>query len=604
MEFQSETLPKKDKSMPQVVTARARTISDEIIEEIGNQTLARFGLNIFSLNTYAGYGAAVDAQRHMEATAKIHAKNDKKYGFLHEDLVASDTNIENALNTDGGAYGADLGKNLNKGTVALRTDTLAYITKAQSGALQKAIDDLPKRQAKLNELLAQGYPADSKEVKDAASKLRASQNAQIELDFVNKTYTKEEQQAMLKEFGIQTNSNDTLTDVKVYKNGEIKVNGQLKAVKINNNSDLKKLYGKNDKYLNEDGLKIIITKDEYPKAKELLENTIKNEKDPVKRENAKKLLAKLEPSNYTIADSQNALEISKWNTIKMGAAHVATTGLSEAAVMALSIIASGAVWEIKDMCFGNKSTPLEVRVQRLWDEIVKNFKNLGHAFSKGGTYALVDIIVKTIGAELRAIWGKLRSSVKQIYNAIYDYITGKTKSFKDLLSVILKGLISTLWVSASIFISKQLDFYLTPIMPGFANIVSGALTIVISAFAIVLGSKAIDMALDSIFAAIAARDFAKQRADEIAELVASNLPALIAEREKLELAVEQAHVERMMALDSAFSDYANAKFGGEFSAIFASLDNICKLHGTELKIRTKEQLKTFVNSGSGRLHWD
>ena len=112
------------------------------------------------------------------------------------------------------------------------------------------------------------------------------------------------------------------------------------------------------------------------------------------------------------------------------------------------------------------------------------------------------------------------------------------------------------------------------------------------------------MALDSIFAAIAARDFAKQRADEIAELVASNLPALIAEREKLELAVEQAHVERMMALDSAFSDYANAKFGGEFSAIFASLDNICKLHGTELKIRTKEQLKTFVNSGSGRLHWD
>ena len=51
--------------MPQVVTARARTLSDEIIEEIGNQTLARFGLNIFSLNTYAGYGAAVDAQRHM-----------------------------------------------------------------------------------------------------------------------------------------------------------------------------------------------------------------------------------------------------------------------------------------------------------------------------------------------------------------------------------------------------------------------------------------------------------------------------------------------------------------------------------------------------------
>ena len=96
---------------------------------------------------------------------------------------------------------------------------------------------------------------------------------------------------------------------------------------------------------------------------------------------------------------------------------------------------------------------------------------------------------------------------------------------------------------------------------------------------------------------------AKQRADEIAELVASNLPALIAKRESLELAVEGAHIGRMMALDWAFSDYANAKFGGEFSAIFTSLDNICKLHGTELKIRTKEDLITFVNSGDGKIYY-
>ena len=582
--------------------ARAKTISDEIIEEIGNQTLARFGLNIFSLNTYAGYGAAVDTQRSIEATAKIHANNDKSYGHNFEELVASEININNALHTDGGAYGVDLDENIKKGNVAFRTDTLAYITQAQNGELQKAIDDLQTRQKNLDALFSQGYTADSKEVKDATSKLKASQNAKIKLDLVNKTYTKDEQKAILKELGIQNSANDQITDIKVFENGELKVNGQLKAVQIRANSDLKKLYGENNKYLNED-VKIIITKDEYLKAKELLENTIKNEKDPVKRENAKKLLAKLEPSKYTRDDSKNGVKISKWNTIKMGAGHVALTGLSEAAVMALSIIASGAVWEIKDMCFGDTSTPFKVRVKRLWDEIVKNFKNLAHAFSKGGTFAIVDMVVKHIIAELRAIWTKLRSSVKQIYNAIYDYITGKTKSFKDMLSVILKGLMSALWVTASVFISKQLEIYLTPIMPGFANIVAGALTIVISAFAIVLSSKAIDMALDTIFAVIAKKDMARQRADEIAELVTSNLPALIAKRESLELAVEQAHIKRMMSLDSAFSDYANAKFGGEFSAIFTSLDNICKLHGTELKIRTKEDLKTFVNSGDGKLYY-
>lgn len=582
--------------------ARAKTISDEIIEEIGNQTLARFGINIFSLNTYAGYGAAVDAQRSIEATAKIHANNDKSYGHNFEELVVSEININNALHTDGGAYGVYLDENIKKGDRAVRTDMLAYITQAQNGELQKAIDDLLARQKNLDALLAQGYTTDSKEVKDATSKLKVSKNAKIKLDLVNKTYTKDEQKAILKELGIQNSANDELTDIKVFENGELKVNGQLKAVQIRDNSDLKKLYGENNKYLNED-VKIIITKDQYQKAEELLDNIIKNEKDPVKRENAKKLLAKLESSKYTIDDSKNGVKISNWNTVKMGAKHVALTGLSEAAVMALSIIASGVVWEIKDMCFGDTSTPLKVRVKRLWDEIVKNFNNLAHAFSKGGTFAIVDMIVKHISAELRVIWTKLRSSVKQIFNSIHDYITGKIKSFREMLSVILKGLMSALWVTASVFISKQLEIYLEPIMPGFANIVAGALTIVISAFAIVLSSKAIDMALDTIFAVIAERDMAKQRADEIAELVASNLPALIAERESLELAVEQAHIKRMMSLDSAFSDYANAKFGGEFSAIFTSLDNICKLHGTELKIRTKEDLKTFVNSGDGKLYY-
>ena len=580
---------------------RAKTLSDEIIEEIGNQTLARFGLNIFSLNTYAGYGAAVDAQREIGAINKIHANNDKRYGFQHEALEAGDKNIEFALKSDGGPYGMYLDEN-NKGNAAFRTDKLAWITQAQSGKLQTAIDDLSSREQKLQELIKSG--ADDNKIKEAQQALSESKNAKIKLDFINETYTKQEQEAILQQYGIQANANDTITDIKVFENGEITINGQLKAVEIRNNSDLTKLFGKDNKYLNEDGLAIIITKDEYPKAKDLLENIIKNEKDPVKRENAKKLLDKLQPSNHTIDDAKNAEEISKWNTIKMGAAHVAMTGLSEAAVIALSIIASGAVWEIKDMFYGDKTTPLEVRAKRLWDEIVKNFKNLAHAFSKGGSYAFIDMIVKDISAELRVIWSKLRSSAKQIYNAIYDYIIGKTKSFKELLSVILKGLISALWVSASAFISKKLEkIYLKPIMPGFANIVAGALTIVISAFAIVLSSKAIDMALDSIFAAIAARDMAKQRADEIAELVASNLPALIAERERLELAVEEAYIERMMSLDSAFSDYANAKFGGEFSAIFTSLDNICKLHGTELKIRTKEDLKTFVNSGDGKLYY-
>ena len=237
---------------------RAKTLSDEIIEEIGNQTLARFGLNIFSLNTYAGYGAAVDAQREIGAINKIHANNDKRYGFQHEALEAGDKNIEFALKSDGGPYGMYLDEN-NKGNAAFRTDKLAWITQAQSGKLQTAINDLSSREQKLQELIKSG--ADDNKIKEAQQALSESKNAKIKLDFINETYTKQEQEAILQQYGIQANANDTITDIKVFENGEITINGQLKAVEIRNNSDLTKLFGKDNKYLNEDGLAIIITKD-------------------------------------------------------------------------------------------------------------------------------------------------------------------------------------------------------------------------------------------------------------------------------------------------------------------------------------------------------
>ncbi|WP_181371313.1 hypothetical protein [Helicobacter pylori] len=39
---------------------------EEVIEEIGTQTLARLGLNIFSLNTYKAYGASVGMSEFRE----------------------------------------------------------------------------------------------------------------------------------------------------------------------------------------------------------------------------------------------------------------------------------------------------------------------------------------------------------------------------------------------------------------------------------------------------------------------------------------------------------------------------------------------------------
>ena len=40
----------------------ANPLYKEVIDEIGTQTLAKFGLNIFSLNTYGAYDASVQTK--------------------------------------------------------------------------------------------------------------------------------------------------------------------------------------------------------------------------------------------------------------------------------------------------------------------------------------------------------------------------------------------------------------------------------------------------------------------------------------------------------------------------------------------------------------
>ena len=70
----------------------------ELTTEIGNQTLQRFGMNIFNLNTYNAYSASVQSTSNVFETYNQHKKNDKFYGTSFEELEAGHNNINYALN--------------------------------------------------------------------------------------------------------------------------------------------------------------------------------------------------------------------------------------------------------------------------------------------------------------------------------------------------------------------------------------------------------------------------------------------------------------------------------------------------------------------------
>ncbi|MDE5817690.1 MAG: hypothetical protein K2H55_09320, partial [Helicobacter sp.] len=61
-----------------------KELYEEVIDEIGTQTLARLGLNIFNVNTYAAYSASVTMTNDTVRAYNRHKNNDKYFGQTFE----------------------------------------------------------------------------------------------------------------------------------------------------------------------------------------------------------------------------------------------------------------------------------------------------------------------------------------------------------------------------------------------------------------------------------------------------------------------------------------------------------------------------------------
>lgn len=79
----------------------SQVLSEVLIDEIGTQTLARLGLNIFSLNTFGAYGASVTATNIVSRSYDQHKNNKNFFGQTFEDLDVGQKNILSALRNNG-----------------------------------------------------------------------------------------------------------------------------------------------------------------------------------------------------------------------------------------------------------------------------------------------------------------------------------------------------------------------------------------------------------------------------------------------------------------------------------------------------------------------
>lgn len=556
---------------------------DEVIEEIGTQSLAKLKLNIFSLNTYAAYGASMQMTGDTAKTYNQHKKNDKSYGYTFEELDSGIQNIKDSF--------------LNTGNKTYRTDTLAMIKDAQDKLRSgKKIENLNEKDRSALEYVLAYY---GEEVEN--------------MDFSDSTLN-----------SLAKGNHNTTDTVTFDKNGNIVKTSQLKVIK-NTKGLLKERYLEGDAAVDE--LKMPF--DDYKRHRAKLEEMIAkgensdNPKDIEKAKKAQKALDKLNANNLCnrfMCENPRAAAVV-FQGVSAGG-HILQAGVSDAVVVALSTLASGIVWEIKDMFQGkiDSETSVLERIQRLFQKTMEAFQK---TFARGAGFGAIDAIVgivgqifKSIAADLKRIWDSLRTSAKSIYNGIYDYVSGKITNMQELLRVILKSIFSAAAVVSVAVLQRKLEAemiaFLAP-MGGlmgthFASILATILSIVAGAFAVVLTMRTIDMALDAFFATLNILDYTKlsaKRAEAIATLCAENLPKLIEEREEIEKLIESTHKERLITLESSFAGCAIAMENNDDVAYTEALQEINKLWGAELKIKTIDDVKEILEkpNRTGCLKW-
>lgn len=521
----------------------AKVLYEEVVNEIGTQTLARFGLNIFSLNTYGAYGESITAANVVSDTYERHKNNDKFYGQTFEDLDVGQKNILSEL--------------LNKNEKSYTTDTLADIAKVSSIlASGKKIENLTLKEKKKVEFIMKNYPEELKKINSDA---RLQKHA---------------------------NKNDPTTDTITFdKAGNIVQKSQHKVIK--NTKDLLK-----DKYLENNDV-FTVPFDDYKKHKENLEKMVAQSKDKDERERAKRALSMLDKNNFTnriMCENPRTTAVITQSIVASG--HIAQAGISDAIIVSLSMLANGAIFEIKDAFDTNGSqASMEERIKRLLKKVLKAFRE---PFARGASFGTLDVamgaltqIFKSISSKLKYIWRELRTSLKSIFNAVWDFISGKVKNYQELISIIIKGLFSAIMVAFAITLEAEFELLLTPLVsPIIASFLAPALAIMVGSLSIVLMTKSIDLALNTLFGVFAQRDLAKIKADEVAMLCEELMPSLLEDCNELEKLISSTYKERKLDFDKSFEEFTKGLTQNDTAKVILGLQGINSMYGKSLTFET------------------
>ena len=366
---------------------------------------------------------------------------------------------------------------------------------------------------------------------------------------------------------------------------------------------------------------IIVPKDSYEKHKAQLERISKTSRDPEKRVRAKVALEKLRPGNVdsiwssrpdrdshpilaNIVDKAGGgdgivgTSIPYVYIVGQAAGDAAERVGKRAGVAILEEIAvmtiGGAIWELRDAYNNPESIDIESRIKRFFLSIINKMKE--SSVFKCGREVALEVVTVLLGllsnacSSISSLLNTIGKGIKQVFNSIYEYVTGQIKSFSELVSIILKSIATIGIGSLAVLLERKLELL------GLPSLISGLISAAIAGIAIIFASRGIDALIFSVTSAFSQAKAAALRREKIEEYCNEIIPKLIGDRMSFDAIVNRYYKERKAILSDAFSSMKNALITKDAVVIYRALESINAMFGNTLGWSCQEEIDALMLS--------
>ena len=276
---------------------------------------------------------------------------------------------------------------------------------------------------------------------------------------------------------------------------------------------------------------------------------------------------------------------------------IATGVASDLAVFAVG----GAAMEIREAYRHPDDMPLLDRCVRLvraiWERLLVSLKD--RSLREVGTEAIT-ALASVLMAPLRMAAAAVEKVASVLRRLWMDFVDGRLKTPADVVSASLQAVFTVASVGVATALQSQFEA-LFGAVPVVGEILPALCAAVVAGVMIVVGNRAIEHIVRSLFSMFQGAEVARRRREEIEAFCAAEIPRLVADRNHLEALVDTHLADREALFACTFADLTFARDRNDLDGFLHGLQKLNQAYGRTLPWRTQREFDDFMRDDSQSL---